>query len=83
MSTRTNLKNDYTITLEWLCEITEEHNNKYLVIDGFYDNWDNIKNEKSPNLETILNFMFDRGYKLVSIQPMGNPNCKEIVFERI
>ncbi|WP_341285336.1 hypothetical protein [Priestia megaterium] len=82
MSARTNLNNDYTITLEWLYEITEKHDNKYLVMDEFYDNWDNIKNEKSPNLETILNYMFNRGYDLVSIQPMGNPNCKEMVFVR-
>ncbi|WP_394555273.1 hypothetical protein C1N61_26415 (plasmid) [Priestia aryabhattai] len=82
MSARTNLENDYTITLEWLYEITEKHDKKYLVIDGFYNSWDDIKNEKSPDLETILNYMYECGYNLVSIQPMGNPNCKEMVFIR-
>jgi len=83
MAARNNIMNDYTITLEWLHEVTRNHNGKYLVIDGFYDSWDNFKNERSPNLETILNYMFDCGYELVSIQPMGNPTCKEMVFKRI
>ena len=81
MSARTNVKNNHTITLEWLESITNSHMDKYLVIDGFYDSWDDEKNAKSPNLETILNFMCTKGYDLVSISKMGNPNCKEIVFK--
>ncbi|WP_456364184.1 hypothetical protein [Priestia aryabhattai] len=83
MAARNNITNDYTITLEWLHQIAKNHNSKYLVIDGFYDTWDNAKNEKSPNLETILNYMYECGYDLVSIHPMGNPNCKEIIFKQI
>ncbi|PLS19008.1 hypothetical protein CVD28_00985 [Bacillus sp. M6-12] len=80
MRARTNDKNDLTITLEWLEKEVQNHHEPYLVIEGFYNTWDFEKDEKSPNLETILNFMYQVGYKLVSIQPMGNPNCKEMVF---
>jgi cobalamin biosynthesis Co2+ chelatase CbiK len=80
MGARANIENDMTITLEWLEKQVKNHFEPYLVIEGFYSSWDRIKDEKSPNLETILNFMYQKGYKLVSIQPMGNPNCKEMVF---
>jgi hypothetical protein len=78
--TRTNDENELTITIEWLEKEIEEHHEPYLVIQGFYDTWDTKKEEKSPNLEVILNYMYQKGYNLVSIQPMGNPNCKEMVF---
>lgn len=80
MRTRTNEKNELTITIEWLEKEIEQHHEPYFVIQGFYDSWDSLKDEKSPNLETILNFMYQKGYHLVSVQPMGNPNCKEMVF---
>jgi hypothetical protein len=83
MRARTNEKNELTITIEWLEEETKHHHDPYLVIEGFYSSWDNLKDMVSPNLEEILNFMYQKGYSLVSIQPMGNPNCKEMVFMQL
>lgn len=80
MRTRTNQNNGLTITLDWLEKEVEKHHEPYLVIEGFYSTWDEDKDEPSPNLETILNFMYERGYHLVSIHPLGNPNYKEMVF---
>jgi hypothetical protein len=83
MKARSNLKNGMVITLEWLEEEINHHEETYMVIEGFYASWDELKNEPSPNLETILNFMFSKGYECISIQPMGNPSCKEIIFKKI
>ena len=38
--------------------------------------------EQSPNLEGILNFMDSKSFTFVSMFPMGNPSCKEMVFRR-
>ena len=72
------------ITYRWLeKELSSfDESSTYFVIEGFYDRRDYEKNEQSPNLENILNFMKEKGFKFVSMFPMGNPNCKEIVFER-
>lgn len=82
MKTWKNNENRLTITLEWLEVVLEIHKEPYLVIEGFYDGWNDVKNEKSPSLQEILNFMFEKGYELVTIQPMGNPYCKEIIFKK-
>ena len=83
MRARTNIKNDLTITFEWLEKETSRHIHPYFVIEGFYSSWDNLKDEKSPNLEEILNYMHQKGFQLVSINPMGNPSCKEMVFMQL
>lgn len=83
MRARTNEKNDLTITLEWLEKETAQHVYPYFVLEGFYSSWDCIKEVVSPNLEEILNYMHQKGFQLVSITPMGNPNCKEMVFMQL
>lgn len=72
------------ITYRWLeKELSSfDDSSVYFVIEGFYDRWNSEKEEQSPNLENILNFMDSKSFIFVSMFPMGNPNCKEMVFKK-
>jgi hypothetical protein len=48
MRARSNKKNQMVITLEWLEEEIKNHEGTYMVIEGFYDSWDELKEEHSP-----------------------------------
>ena len=83
-SIRYNSELGGTITYRWLEQELSSFDDSlvYFVVEGFYDSWDDEKEEKSPNLEGILNFMDSKGFTFISLFPMGNPNCKEMVFKR-
>lgn len=87
---RVDNSNEATITFEWLEEEIKKENrngrswisNPYFVVEGYYDNWDIKKDEKSPNLEAILNFMHSQSFSLVHIDSPANGNYKMLVFKR-
>lgn len=79
---RSNVERDDNITFDWLEQEVQSHKERYLVIRGWIDIYDEALGGKTPNLEELLNFMDERGYEFVNIYPMHNPAYKEIVWKR-
>lgn len=80
---RYNKENEAVLTFKWLEKelTTIPTEQKYIVIEGYYDNWDNQKNEKSPDLEGILNFMDNKGFEFID-QFELNMSYRQLIFKR-
>lgn len=80
MRVRTNKYNERSITFEWLEKETANHLEPYFVIEGYYRHYNSEEDKDLPNLEDILNFMHQKGFQLISVNPISNSLCKELIF---
>lgn len=60
----------------------KKNNLHYLVIDGMQNDYDNESPEYGMSLQSILNYMYKRGWKYVSHSHRVNESCLQIVFVR-
>jgi hypothetical protein len=76
--------NEGWITYKFLDKVAEYDRKKceghYLIIYGFITGIEG-EHEDKISLQSVINYMWRKNYRLVCVNHSGNVNCQQIVFE--